>query len=159
MLKVFTGYFRNTGISVKVFIAPVLITVFMLAMAAAAQYGAHQQSGALRQFAEQMMPKSMAAVRVSDFAVMAHLDLYRTINWAANSQETQKIEQGSKSALENLRRAKEELAAMAERWTLTTDDATQRTAAAAALEKYTAEAANVLHMATGDPVTAFVILL
>src|SRR5262249_7818601 len=47
----------------------------------------------------------------------------------------------------------------AERWTLTTDDATQRTAAAAALEKYTAEAANVLHMATGDPVTAFVILL
>jgi uncharacterized membrane protein len=66
MLNVLTGFFRNTRISVKVFVAPVLITIFMLAMAAAAQYGANQQSDALTQFAKETMPKSMAAVRASD---------------------------------------------------------------------------------------------
>src|SRR5260221_6652423 len=38
---------NDTRISVKLFIAPVLITVFMLGMAGVAEYGSRQQSRAL----------------------------------------------------------------------------------------------------------------
>ena len=159
MSNFFTGRFQNARVSVKVFVAPVLITVFMLAMAAAAQYGAKQQSDVLSQFANQTMPKSMAAVRASDFAVTAHLDLYRTINWAANSQDEKKIEEGIKQTTANLKRAKDELAGIATRWTLSGEDAAQRDAAAVALEKYTEAAVNVLDMASSDAATAFIFLL
>ncbi len=159
MRTLFTGRFKNARISVKVFVAPVLITTFMLAMAAVAQYGAYQQGDVLTQFAKQALPKSMAAVRVSDFAVMAHLDLYRTVNWAANSQESEKIEESSKHTLENLRKAKEELAAMGQRWKLSGEDVTQRDAAAAALDKYTSAAKDVIDIASSDAATGFVFLL
>ena len=73
------------------FIAPVLVTIFMLAMAAFAQYGAYQQGDTLTQFAKQTMPKSMAAVKVSDLVVAAHLDLYRTGELGVEGQEEKKI--------------------------------------------------------------------
>lgn len=151
--------FRNARISTKVFVAPVCITLFMLAMAAAAFYGADQQGRALRKLTTETMPKSMAAVQASDLVVLAQLDLYRTVSWAVNSQDEKKIEESLKRTRENLNRAQEALAAIATRWTLTQEDATQRDAAAAALKEYAAAAENVLDMAASDATTAFVFLL
>jgi methyl-accepting chemotaxis protein len=105
------------------------------------------------------MPKSMAVVAVADLTVLAHVNLYRTINWAANSQDDKKVEDGTKRTLDSLREAKQALAAISTRWKGSGEDATQREAAAAALDAYTAAAAGVLEMAASDPTTAFVFLL
>jgi len=159
MLKSFAGLFRNAPISVKVFIAPIAITVFMLAMAAVAQYVSNQQSGALSELVGKAMPKSMAAVEVSDLVVIAHLDLYRTIGWAVNSDDANKVEQSAKRTRESLQRAKQALATIPQRWNLSGEEAAQRDAAAAALEAYVDAAANVAEMAASDAATAFVFLL
>jgi methyl-accepting chemotaxis protein len=159
MLNSVVGLFKNASISIKVFVAPVLITIFMLAMAAAAQYGATRQSAALSQFATQTMPKSMAVVRASDLAVLGHVDLYRTINWAANSQETEKVEQSTKQTLQDIKQAQEMLASVGSRWSLTSEEANQLEAARKALEEYAAASANVLDLASGDAATAFVFVL
>ncbi len=159
MLRWSTRAFRDAQVSVKVFVAPVAIILFMLGMAAVAQYGATRQSRALNQFATETMPKSMAVVETSDLTVLTHVNLYRTINWAANSEDTKKVEQGSKLTLDSMRRAKEVLGAMAARWSSTGEDATHRDAAMTALNTYAEAAAGVLDMASSDPTTAFVLLL
>jgi methyl-accepting chemotaxis protein len=159
MLASLTNVFRNARISTKVFIAPVSITLFMLAMAAAALYGADQQSRALRELTTNTMPKSMAAVQASDLVVLAHLDLYRTISWAVNSQDAKKIEESTARTRDYLRQAQDALAAIATRWRLEGDDATQRDAAAAALKDYAEAADSVLEMAASDAATAFIFLL
>jgi methyl-accepting chemotaxis protein len=159
MLKFLTGFFRNARISVKVFIAPVAITVFMLAMAAVAQYGSNQQSRALSELVGKTMPKSMAAVEVSDLVVIAHLDLYRTIGWAVNSDDAKKVEESAKRTLASLQRAKQALAAIPQRWALSGEEAAQRDDAAAALDSYAEAATNVAEMAASDAATAFVFLL
>ncbi|MGP0090762.1 MAG: methyl-accepting chemotaxis protein [Xanthobacteraceae bacterium] len=150
---------KNVSISTKVFFAPVLITLFMIAMAAAAQYGAMRQSEALSQFAKQTMPKSLAVARASDFTVQANMDLYRTVSWAANSQEAKKVEEGAKSTRDNIKRAKDELLQFGDRWALGAQDKAQRDAAAAALEKYSDSATNVLDMVSSDAATAFIFLI
>ncbi len=159
MLKSLTSLFRNARVSVKVFIAPVAITLFMLAMAAVAQYGANQQSKALSALVKDVMPKSMAAVQASDLVIVAHLDLYRTIGWAVNSDDAKKVEDSAKRTLDSLRRAKQELATIPQRWTLSGEEATQRDAAAAALDSYVEAATNVAEMASSDATTAFIFLL
>ena len=159
MLTFLTNCFRDARVSVKVFVAPVSITLFMIAMAAVAQFGASQQSKALSQFANETMPKSMAVVVASDLTVLAHVNLYRTVNWATNSQDSKKVEESSKRTLEALRQAKEELDAMGRRWTLSDEDMIQRDAAAAALDQYIEAAKGVLEMASSDAATAFIFVL
>jgi methyl-accepting chemotaxis protein len=159
MLTFLTNRFRDARVSVKVFVAPVSITLFMIAMAAVAQFGANQQSKTLSQFANEIMPKSMAVVVASDLTVLAHVNLYRTVNWATNSQDSKKVEESSRRTLEALRQAKEELDAMGRRWTLSDEDMIQRDAAAAALDQYMEAAKGVLEMASSDAATAFIFVL
>jgi methyl-accepting chemotaxis protein len=159
MLKSFINLFVNARVSIKVFIAPVAITLFMLAMATVAQYGAGQQSQALVTLTGETMPKSMAGVQVSDLVVIAHLDLYRTIGWAVNSDDAKKVEESAKRTLESLRHVKQELATLPQRWTLSGEEAEKRDAAAAALDGYVEAAANVAEMASSDAATAFIFLL
>ncbi len=154
-----TNIFRNARISTKVFVAPVCITLCMLAMAVAALYGADQQSRALRALTSETMPKSMAAVRASDLVVQAHLELFRTISWAVNSQDAKKIQDSLTRTRDNLRQAQDALTAIGTRWTLTAEDAAERNAAAAALKYYAEAAGSVLDMAESDAATAFIFLL
>jgi len=159
MLGLLSRAFRDARISLKVFVAPVSITIFMLAMAAAAQYGAAQQSKALAQFANETMPESLAIAKVSDLVSTTHIHLYRTINWAAHSDDAGKVQEASGRTHASLRQARDELAAIGKRWTLTGDDAVQRDAATAALDAYAEAATGVLDMASSDSTTAFIFLL
>ncbi len=159
MLTWFIRAFRDASVSVKVFVAPVAITVFMLGMGAAAQYGASRQSGALAQFTNESMPKSTAVAEVTDLVAATHINLFRTINWAANSQEADKVEQGAKLTRASLSRAQDGLAAIGSRWRLSGAEASGRDAAIAALKAYADAAKDVLDMASSDATTAFVFLL
>ena len=159
MFKSIAGLFLNARISIKVFFAPVAITAFMLAMAAVSQHGATQQSRALSEITGNAMPKSMAVVAASDLLVAAHLDLYRTIGWAMNSDDAAKVADSAKHALASLQRTRQALAALAQRFNLTGEEAAQRDAAAAALDTYVEAASNVAEMASSDAATAFVFLL
>jgi len=159
MLSYFSRAFRDARVSIKVFVAPVAITVFMLGMGAVAQYGAKQQRGALAQFANDTMPKSMAVVEASDLVMQTHIRLYRTINWASNSQEAAKVEEGIKHTLDSLGRAGDAISRLGSRWQLRGEDATQADAAVTAFKAYSDAAKGVLDMVAFDASTAFVFLL
>jgi methyl-accepting chemotaxis protein len=159
MFAFLANRFGDVRVAAKVFVAPVFITVFMIAMAAVAQHSANQQSKALSQFAKETMPKSMAAVVTSDRAVLAHVNLYRTVSWASNSQDAKKVEQSAKRTLDALQQVKDELDGMGRRWQLSDEDVAHRNAAAAALDQYAGAAKGVLEMASSDAATAFIFLL
>ncbi|MEZ5786100.1 MAG: HAMP domain-containing methyl-accepting chemotaxis protein [Xanthobacteraceae bacterium] len=153
------GRFSDAKISVKVFVAPVLITLFMLAMAGAAQWASSQQSAALSGLVNETMPKAAAIDRLSDRAASAHIELYRTVNWAANSDDSKKVEASANKAREDLAAAKEAAAGFATKWALTGEEEKQLAGARAAINKYADAAINVLDMAQADAATAFIFIL
>jgi methyl-accepting chemotaxis protein len=159
MLTWFARAFRDARVSVKVFVAPVAITVFMLGMGAAAQYGAKQQGDALAEFARETMPKSMAVAEATDLVTATHINLFRTVNWAANSQEADKVELGSKRTFDRLRQTESALAAIGSRWRLNSEETTERDAAITAFNAYAEAAKGVLDMVPYDASTAFIFLL
>jgi methyl-accepting chemotaxis protein len=154
-----TRSFRNARISVKVFIAPVLIIVFMLAMFVAAERRASQQSDALSEIAKQTMPKTAAVTHAAELALQANVNLYRTVNWGANSDETEKIEASAKETVAILQKAKNALADIARRWTLGGEDQKRHAAAAAALDKYASTAQEALDIASSNAAMGFIFLL
>lgn len=158
-MSILLSRLSDAKISVKVFVAPVLIILFMLAMAGAAQWGASQQSAAMSGLVNETMPKAAVIDRLSDLTAFAHIELYRTVNWAANSDDSKKVEASAKKAREDLTAAKEAAAAYGTKWVLTADEEKQLAAAKAAIDKYAEAATNVLDMAQGDATTAFIFIL
>lgn len=150
---------QDVSISAKVFVAPVLITLFMLAMAGAAQWTASRQSAALTALAEESMPKSAVIDTLSDATALAQIDLYRTVNWAANSQDPRKVEESANKVRASLKRAEEIVAAFAQDWSLTNGEETALAAARSAIDQYADAATNVLDMVQGDAATAFIFVL
>jgi methyl-accepting chemotaxis protein len=84
---------NNTRISVKVFIAPALIMAFMLGMAVVSHLGASHLRAALEHIAGQTIAKMDASEAASNAANMAHVNLFRLISWAANSNEEKKVKE------------------------------------------------------------------
>lgn len=150
---------ENAPISIKIFVAPVLIVVFLVAMAVVARYGAVQQGEALSHFAEQTMPKSADMAGIADLVAAANTNLYRTVNWAANSEDGAKIEQGSHRTQATLAQARDAVARFDRRWTVSDREKAELTAIAKALETYSNAATNVVEMVASDAATAFIFLL
>jgi methyl-accepting chemotaxis protein len=159
MLHSVVAAFRNIPLFIKVFLAPVVVMLFMIAMALTSQYVSRQQSGALSTFAKETTPQLLAVTEVSDLIAQTNSALYRTINWAANSQEAAKVEDGIKQTSKLLQETKAALAAFARQWSLTDQEKDSHKIATANLEKYAEAATNVLDMATSDAATAFIFLL
>jgi methyl-accepting chemotaxis protein len=86
---------NNTRITFKVFIAPALITVFMLGMAAVSYQGANKLRGALDNISGTTIAKVTTSEEAADAANMAHVNLFRLISWAANSNEEKKVKEST----------------------------------------------------------------
>jgi methyl-accepting chemotaxis protein len=149
---------NNTRISLKVFIAPALITVFMLGMAAVSHQGASQQRVALDAIAGPTIAKTGAAEAAADAANMVHVNLFRLISWAANSNEEKKIKESTQrveQSFGNVARFLDQLGGFAmvdaER------DALQ--AVRTALGAYREAAKNVIDMAAADAASALLFMM
>jgi methyl-accepting chemotaxis protein len=149
---------NNTRISLKVFIAPALITVFMLGMAAVSHHGAGEQRAALGQIAGTTIAKLGAVEAAADAATMAHVNLFRLISWAANSNEEKKVKESTQQveqSLGNVVRFLDQLGSFpmvdAERTAL---DSVRK-----ALGDYRESTKNVIDMAAADAASALLFMM
>ncbi|HEX2116061.1 MAG TPA: HAMP domain-containing methyl-accepting chemotaxis protein [Alphaproteobacteria bacterium] len=149
---------NNTRISIKVFIAPALITAFMLGMAAVSHYGASQQRAALGYITGTTIAKMHASEAASDAATAAHVNLFRLISWAANSNEEKKvkesiqqIEQGMGNVVRYLDRLRGFPMGDAERGVV---ESVRK-----ALDAYHEAAKNVIDMAQADAASALLFMM
>ena len=157
MRRPLVSLLNDTGISFKLFIAPVTIIVFMLAMAAIAQYGSHRQSAALDEVVNVAFAKDELGVAARGSARTAHVNLFRMISWSANSNDAGKVTESTNAVKRDMDETGAALDRLANSFALTTDEKAALDHVRAGLKAYAA-AKDVIDMAAADPATALVFM-
>jgi len=80
----------NARISYKLWAAPALIMLFMLAQGVVAHYGVIRQSAALHEIVDVAVPKNATLQAAGDALAAAQIGLYRLVSWQANSTDAAK---------------------------------------------------------------------
>src|SRR5271155_5584473 len=88
---------NDTRILRKLFIAPSLITLFLILTAAVAQYGSYQQTAALDHIANISFAKDELGAEARMGARTAQYNLFRMISWLANSSDGGKAKDSAKA--------------------------------------------------------------
>jgi methyl-accepting chemotaxis protein len=158
MRRSLVSLLNDTGISLKLFIAPVTIMVFMLAMAATAQYGSHRQSVALDQVVNVAFAKDQLDVAARAAARTAHVNLFRMISWAANSSEAKKVTDSANAIQANVAEAGTALDRLGSSFALSADERAALDKARSDLKAYAGAAKDVSDMVAADPATALVMM-
>lgn len=144
-------------ISRKVFIAPALITAFMIGMAAISQYGAMQQSDALDNVVNVAFAKNEFLVSARATARTAHMDLFRMISWmsstGANLTDATAIK-SKDAALREVSQARADLDRLVGSFDLNAEEKAKFDEARAALKAYAESAKSVIELAEVDAGTA-----
>jgi methyl-accepting chemotaxis protein len=157
MLRSMTSLFIDMRISRKVFIAPALITAFMIGMAAIAQYGAIQQSAALDHVVNVAFAKNEILVSARATVRTAHMDLFRMISWmtstGANLTDATAIK-SKDAALREVSQARADLDRLVGSFDLNAEEKVKFDAARAALNAYAESAKSVIELAEVDAGTA-----
>jgi methyl-accepting chemotaxis protein len=149
---------NNTRIAVKVFIAPALITVFMLGMAAVSYFSAVKQREVLDTLTSTMLAKAEAAEGVSGSVTMAHINLFRLISWSANSTDATKAQESArqvKQSADNAKRFMDKLGAL----DLAEDERNALDALRNDFMAYEQVAKSVVEMAEADVATALIFMI
>jgi methyl-accepting chemotaxis protein len=150
---------NDTRISVKLFIAPILITLFMIGMSGVAEYGSRQQSRALDQVVNIDFAKDELGVAARSEMRAAHVDLYRLISWQANSSDAGKAAESTKAIDAGLSKAATSLDGLKKSFVLSAEEAATVDAVRAALKEYREATKNVIDMAAVDAATALVFMM
>ncbi len=149
---------NNTRISLKVFIAPALITVFMLGMAAVSHQGASEQRAALGTISGPTIAKLSASEAAADATNMAHVNLFRLISWAANSSEEKKVKeiaQQVEQSFGNVGRFLDQLGGFA----MVDAERDAMQTVRTALGAYREATKSVMDMAAADPASALLFMM
>lgn len=149
----------NTRISVKLFIAPILITLFMIGMSGIAEYGSRQQSRALDQVVNVEFAKDELGVAARSEMRNAHVNLYRLISWQANSSEAGKAAESTKAIDLGLEKAATLLEGLRTSFVLSAEEAATVDAVRAALKDYRESTKSVIDMAAADAATALLFMM
>ena len=153
-----TSALNNTRISIKLFIAPVLIVVFMLGMGGVSQYGAKQQSAALDEVGNIARAKYETGVAVNEAIAIAHINLYRMLSWAANSNETSKVTESTRKVEQAQRTAATSLDTLLTKFSLSDAERKAAEAVRDVLKKYNEATKSVFEMASADIATALLFM-
>ncbi|HTZ78879.1 MAG TPA: methyl-accepting chemotaxis protein, partial [Stellaceae bacterium] len=159
MIKSLTSLLNNCRISLKVFIAPVLITVFLMGMAAISQYGSHQQSAALDQVVNVAFAKDELSLSARDSVRLAHVNLYRMLTWLANSDEKKKVTDSKSGVDRDLAAAAATLDKLDGSFTLDTREKAAVAATRAAMKDYKDAVKSVTDMAEADVATSLMFMM
>jgi len=141
---------NDTRISRKVFIAPAIITAFMIGMAAISQYGSRQQSAALDIVANVAFAKSEVVAATQAMARTAHIDLFRMISWLGNSatgSADARASESKEAALRDVAQAAAALDKFAVSFDLSADEKQALDETRAALKAYAEAAKSVIELA------------
>ena len=144
---------RDAGIGTKALVAPGIVIVLMLTTGFIASRSARQQEQELAEFGRVMLPRTADIYRALDLAARAHTDLFRTVSWAANSDDPAKVAENTARVRAGLGLLHAFLDGLAAQWEADLFDS-----ARSAVQSYQAAAANVLTMAAEDPATSFALM-
>jgi methyl-accepting chemotaxis protein len=159
MLSPVVSLLNNTRVSLKLLIAPALITIFMLGMAAVSQYGAGKQQAALDEIVNVAQAKTEALTAASESAMNAHINLFRMLSWLTNSSDAQKAEESIQQVTASANAAAKTLDELLTTYTLSADERAAAKQAKAALADYVETMNSVLDMAQADVATALMFML
>jgi methyl-accepting chemotaxis protein len=149
---------NNTRISRKLFIAPAMITGFMIGMAVVSQYGSHQQSGALDEVVNVAFVKDGLGASAAATAGMAHSSLFQMISWLANSNDAKKTAESAQDAERYLASTGDVLEKLVASFVLDDDEKSTVAEARAALKDYADAAKTVIEIAAVDTATALIFM-
>lgn len=150
---------NNTRISLKLFVAPVLIIVFMLGMAGMSHYATSEQSRALDYVTRIAFAKTKEGTAVRDAIAAAHINLFRMMSWQANSNEAAKVAESTRLVESEMARAVAVLDRLAREFPAEPEEARALDEVRSALKDYVEVAKNVLEMAAVDAATALVFMI
>jgi methyl-accepting chemotaxis protein len=144
---------NDTRILNKLFIAPSIITGFLIIMAAVAQYGSHKQSIALDQVVNVSFAKGELGAEARLYARTAQYDLFRMISWLSNSSDGGNSKDVAKAIQKDVEQTAAALDRLRNSLVLDADESRLLAEAIDTLKGYSA-AVNVVIDLSSDPATA-----
>ncbi|MGE5147104.1 MAG: MCP four helix bundle domain-containing protein, partial [Candidatus Eiseniibacteriota bacterium] len=144
---------NNTRISLKLFIAPGVITIFMLGLAWVGMAGAGRQSAALDQVVNVAHAKNGTLVTISEAVDATHISLYRMLSWLANSTDTAKAKASAEEVDKHLAEARGAVARLSTKFALSADERKAAAGVGTALKNYAEATKNVVDLAVADVAT------
>jgi methyl-accepting chemotaxis protein len=151
-------WLNNMRIARKLFIAPALITVFMIGMAAVTQNGSRQQSTALDEIANVAIAKDDLGVTARAMANTTHVDLFRMVSWLANSNDAAKVGEATKSVERDVTAVGQALDQLASSFILEPEEKKALDSVRLAFKDYSSALRTVIDMGSGDSGTALMFM-
>lgn len=152
------GWFKDLRLSTKVLVAPAIVIALMLMNGLIAHSSAQRQGAALSGFGRVLLPRMAEIDHVIEMANQAHIELFRAVTWAANSDDPAKLAASADAVRAHLGRLDRQFAELAESWPSSAAPAEALARVRAAVERYRAAAASVLQMAVTDAQTSFIMM-
>jgi methyl-accepting chemotaxis protein len=145
----------NARISYKLWAAPALIMLFMLAQGILARYVADRQGAALHQIVDFALPKNSTLQSAGDALAAAQIGLHRLVTWQANNSLPADATAAVKKQIQQgVARGTSLLNTIATRFPLSDEERSAVNAIRDALEPYAASAKDVQDMVGTDAATA-----
>ena len=151
-------WLNNMRIARKLFIAPALITVFMIGMAAVTQNGSRQQSAALDEIANVAIAKDDLGVTARAMANTTHVDLFRMVSWLANSNDAAKVGEATKSVERDVTAVGQALDQLVSSFILEPEEKKALDSVRLAFKDYSSALRIVIDMGSGDSGTALMFM-
>jgi len=85
-------FFNNLKLSKKMLIAPVLVMLFLTALAYGAFYGMSQQKAAIEDIFNNRFVAFQNSAKILQDAAIVHANLYKVLNWSSTNYDAQKID-------------------------------------------------------------------
>jgi methyl-accepting chemotaxis protein len=149
---------NDTRILSKLFLAPTLITVFMIVTAAVAQYGSRQQSAALDQVANVAFAKDELGAAARMGGRTAQYNLFRMISWLSNSSDAGKAKDTARAVQQQVAETAATLEKLRTAFAIDADEQKLLGEAVGALKVYSNSVNAVIEMGS-DPATALIFMM
>ena len=118
-----------------------------------------RQGRVLLDFGQVLLPRTAAIDNALSLATSAHTDLFRTVTWAANTDDRDKVNEAASGVRPKLEELERNLTKLARVSTAAMDEGDLFSRALAANSAYRTASSQVLKMALVDPATSFIIML
>ncbi|MBF0561801.1 MAG: HAMP domain-containing protein [Alphaproteobacteria bacterium] len=149
---------NNIRITVKVFLAPLIIGACLIGMSALAFVTAQQQKVIIKNFREEVYVKAELTASAMKALHEAHLFLYQAISWQANATDVKTVTAAINKSRLSMETASKSLATIKGAQSLVKDEADTVAATGKAIKEYADAASQVMDMITTDAATALLFL-
>ena len=153
------GWFVNASTGTKVLLLPAFAIVCMALFAVVADQGTLERSRELQVVNTVLLPEMSQTDAALQLSTQVHVDLFRAVNWANYSAETEKVTDYSDRVVRELQQLGSLAAALDGDPGQGSDSRGTPAAIQDVVKEYRLVAENVLRMAVAEPVTAFITMM